>query len=209
MYDDYGYLIHSAKGTSWSKKNAKYKKKVKVNGVWKYIYTDKFDEATKHENGDKSGYVLDENGNRIHNSVTFDARRGEWTDPTVGATRIKNSIESINNSAKKINESTGKVSRKISKSREESARINGGKNLSETKERRAFEKEAARREKVTRSNREQQARVNARSKEMADYSEGRRLKETLSSRGYKKEIQGNPSNEYLRELESNTRKNRW
>ncbi len=38
MYDNYGYLIHSAKGTSWEKKNHKYKKRVKVNGVWKYVY---------------------------------------------------------------------------------------------------------------------------------------------------------------------------
>ena len=152
MYDDYSYLIHSAKGSTWSKGDHKYISKEKKNGKWRYIY-------------------------KMAQKAADDATRDE-------------------------------IARRA-KENEEAARVNGSKTLAETKERRAFEKEAARREKVTRSNREQQARVNARSKEMADYSEGRRLKETLSSRGYKKEIQGNPSNEYLRELESNTRKNRW
>jgi len=34
----YGYLIHSAKGTSWSKKDHKYISKKKVNGKWVYMY---------------------------------------------------------------------------------------------------------------------------------------------------------------------------
>lgn len=32
------YVMHSAKGTTWGKKNAKYKKKEKINGKWKYFY---------------------------------------------------------------------------------------------------------------------------------------------------------------------------
>lgn len=39
MYDNYGYLIHSAKGSTWSKKDHKYVKKYKNNsGNWVYIY---------------------------------------------------------------------------------------------------------------------------------------------------------------------------
>jgi len=38
MYEEYGYLIHSAKGSTWSKKNAKYLRKYKKNGRWYYIY---------------------------------------------------------------------------------------------------------------------------------------------------------------------------
>ena len=42
-------LSHSAKGTSWEKKNHKYKKKVKVNGVWKYVYFDEKDLSEKEK----------------------------------------------------------------------------------------------------------------------------------------------------------------
>ncbi len=31
-------ILHSAKGTTWSKKNAKYVKRVKINGKWRYYY---------------------------------------------------------------------------------------------------------------------------------------------------------------------------
>ena len=36
--EGYSYLIHSAKGSTWSKKNAKYLRKYKKNGRWYYIY---------------------------------------------------------------------------------------------------------------------------------------------------------------------------
>ena len=40
MYDNYSYLIHSAKGSTWSKKDHKYYKKVKSakTGHWIYYY---------------------------------------------------------------------------------------------------------------------------------------------------------------------------
>lgn len=61
MYQEYNYLIHS-KGP-WKKKT-KYKKKVKVNGVWKYIYTDNYLEADRFED-EKGTYKETENGVRI------------------------------------------------------------------------------------------------------------------------------------------------
>lgn len=45
MSDRFGmtgnYLIHSAKGTSWEKKDHKYVSKKQVNGKWAYVYNKK------------------------------------------------------------------------------------------------------------------------------------------------------------------------
>lgn len=84
MYQEYGYLIHS-KGP-W-KKNTKYKKKVKVNGVWKYIYTDDFKDAAQNAVWREvkgpghivdymlEPYAIDENGIRVydrHQNLYYD-----------------------------------------------------------------------------------------------------------------------------------------
>lgn len=218
MYDNYSYLIHSAKGTSWSKKNAKYKKKVKVNGVWKYIYTDKFDEATKNDNWrtvkgpahlydyNYEPYAEDKNGVRVYDRTSKPAYYDKGSDP------ISKSASSVINKAKSASSVVNKAKRtsnEINKSREQSARVNGGKNLAESKERKAREQEAARREKVTRENRERDARINSHKAEMKNTSEARQLKEELTKRGYGNDIKGDVSLEYLRALESNTKKNRW
>lgn len=38
MYDEYGYLIHSSKGSTWSKNSHKYIDRIWKNGRWRYVY---------------------------------------------------------------------------------------------------------------------------------------------------------------------------
>lgn len=95
MYDDYGYLIHSAKGSSWSKKDHKYKKKVFVNGQWKYIYTDNYHDADDQVEVTKDGklrpYVETDSGLKISNVHNDSLNGGEVQ---------KNQIQSILNKGK-------------------------------------------------------------------------------------------------------------
>ena len=38
MYEEYGYLIHSSKGSTWSKRSHKYIDRIWKNGRWRYVY---------------------------------------------------------------------------------------------------------------------------------------------------------------------------
>lgn len=60
MYDNYGYLIHSAKGSTWSKGDHKYISKKKVNGKWVYYYklTDKKEQEQLAKNREYQAKIL-------------------------------------------------------------------------------------------------------------------------------------------------------
>lgn len=97
MYQEYGYLIHS-KGP-W--KDHKYKKKVKVNGVWKYTYTDKIENSDVFEDHRGSTYREDDQGVRLHDKSYHRNKEGKEVryDPTEGSRNIVNSIDKITKSA--------------------------------------------------------------------------------------------------------------
>lgn len=90
MSDRFGmtgnYLIHSAKGTSWEKKDHKYTYKKNINGKWKYFYTIKdLEEAEKElkdaeNNEDSIGgrYRSEYTKERIDNLGKY--KRGEYFD---------------------------------------------------------------------------------------------------------------------------------
>ena len=49
MREDYGYLLHSAKGSTWSKSGAKYDKRYWKNGKWYYVYGEKMKKKAKDD----------------------------------------------------------------------------------------------------------------------------------------------------------------
>lgn len=80
MYDDYSYLIHSAKGSTWSKGDHKYISKEKKNGKWRYIYKmaqKAADDATRDEIARRA--KQNEEANRVYGHQYYDekSRRNE------------------------------------------------------------------------------------------------------------------------------------
>ena len=73
MYDDYSYLIHSAKGSTWSKSDHKYISKEKKNGKWRYIYKmaqKAADDATRDEIARRA--KENEEANRVYGHQYYD-----------------------------------------------------------------------------------------------------------------------------------------
>ena len=81
MSDRFGmtgnYLIHSAKGTSWEKKDHKYVSKKQVNGKWIYVYNKNFSlEKTLQEKTGENIIKRDiEAINTLSNSQDEDAKK--------------------------------------------------------------------------------------------------------------------------------------
>lgn len=76
MYDDYSYLIHSAKGSTWSKGDHKYISKEKKNGKWRYIYKmaqKAADDATRDEIARRA--KENEEANRIYGHEYYDDKQ--------------------------------------------------------------------------------------------------------------------------------------
>lgn len=69
------YIRHSAKGTTWSKADAKYIKKIKVNGKWRYFYGSKELNEWAKANPEKGEEVVEDgHGNKV--AITSAKRAG-------------------------------------------------------------------------------------------------------------------------------------
>ena len=86
----YGVVVHSAKGTSWFKKNAKYTKKEKKNGKWRYYYQQAKETIKKGVEKVKN----------IAQGIYQKVKNRRLKDIKVDDESMKNKIDSIKNRSK-------------------------------------------------------------------------------------------------------------
>lgn len=218
--NEYGYLIHSvdespaqsenylihSKGP-W-KKGTKYIKRVKgKNGKWHYIYKDKYGNTkvmTHNPNGVKVGtglhtwettgqgdpdnaYITKKNGYEITLEDTNSVREYD------NKNRSANKIESQRKAKEETKNRNKEIAKVVDSGKKVKNTINSTKNKNSTSD----------------TTKKRLESVEAGKKKAAEQAEKKRLTQELNNRGYGDRLDGNPSIDYLRELEYNTRKNRY
>lgn len=227
--NEYGYLIHSvdelpaqsenylihSKGP-W-KKGTKYIKRVKgKNGKWHYIYKDKYGNTKVMTHDTKRTYMSDGHGDpeklwsmradgndistKDYNSTKEYLNKNSSANKIESQRKAKEETKNRNKEIKKV-KGLGYKSRQIAVAGELGALIYGEQKLKE--------KTAASRDKISDTTKKRLESVEAGKKKAAEQAEKKRLIQELNSRGYGDRLNGNPPIEYLRELEYNTRKNRY
>ena len=185
--EEYGYLIHSAKGSTWSKKNHKYITKKMVNGKYVYFYNTP---NQKPKEVDKLSSALMNIGDKAKNGISktnIEAQRAlqqvtkqRERDARIDGRKTTERKKEFAEKSREISEKYKKLARvsktlayqaemKQYKNREASARIHGNVPVREKKPfiRNAFEQKL--------KDREDDAKINGRKKKEIYDSNKKRL----------------------------------
>lgn len=118
MYEDYGYLIHSAKGTTWTKKGTKYVSKKKVNGKWRYVYKERSKMSPKDvidKKRVKKGFASDSYSDRYNAALDRDKANEEIAirDRQAASAERTRKANEMRTKTYKIKNKIGSVKKKV------------------------------------------------------------------------------------------------